>query len=61
MWVADGYTLLHSGRPLPSENDRAVRNEGVGIVLDAKATAAWKEAGERWEAVSYQIVTARRM
>ena len=39
VWVADGYTLLHSGRPLPSKNDRAVRNEGVGIVLDTKATA----------------------
>ena len=61
VWVADGYTLLHSGRPLPSENDRAVRNEGVGNVLDTKATAAWKEAGEKWEAVSSRVVTARLM
>ena len=34
VWNADGYTLLHSGRPLPEESDPQVRNEGVGILLD---------------------------
>ncbi len=58
VWAADGYTFLHSGR-LPSDDERSARNEGVGIALDEKATAAWKEAGEAWEAVCYRIVTAR--
>ena len=34
VWNADGYTLLHSGCPLPEESDPQVRNEGVGILLD---------------------------
>ena len=42
VWKAGGYTFLHSGRPLPGENDRATRNEGVGIAIDDKATSAWK-------------------
>ena len=44
VWPADGYTFLHSGRPLPSDQERAATNEGVGIALDKKATAAWKNA-----------------
>ena len=59
VWPADGYTFLHSGRPLPSDQERAARNEGVGIALDKKATAAWKNAGEVWEAVSSRVVMAR--
>ena len=59
VWSAEGYTFLHSGHPSPIVGDRGLRNEGVGIALDAKATAAWKEAGESWEAVSSRIVTAR--
>ena len=27
--AADGYTFLHSGRPLPNSGDIATRNEGV--------------------------------
>ena len=46
MWPAADYTFLQSGRPLPSDNERATRKEGVGIALDAKATAAWRDAGE---------------
>ena len=46
VWQAGGYTLLHSGRPVPSDDGPAVRNEGVGIMLYERATAAWKEAGE---------------
>ena len=59
VWPADGYTFLHSGRPLPSDQERAARNEGVGIALDKEATAAWKNAGEVWEAVSSRVVMAR--
>ena len=37
--------FLHSGRPLPGDQERASKNEGVGIALDEKATVAWKNAG----------------
>lgn len=59
VWNAGEYIFLHSGRPLPSANESAVRNEGVGIALDKVATEAWKSAGEVWEAVSSRIVMAR--
>ena len=42
----DGYTILHSGCPFPSAQERGTRNEGIGIALDKKAMAAWKNAGE---------------
>ena len=58
VWQADGHTFLHSGRPLPKDGE-PVRNEGVCILLDERATAAWKEAGEIWNAVSSRVVTAR--
>ena len=57
--AADGYTFLHSGRPLPESGDATSRNEGVGILLDERATAAWRQGGEAWEAVSSRIVVAR--
>ena len=57
--LADRYTFLHSGCPLPGDQERAIRNEGVGIALDEKATVAWKDAGEVWEAVSSRIISAR--
>ena len=59
IWQEEGYTLLHSGQPMPSDHENAIRREGVGIALDEKATAAWRAAGEAWEAVSSRIVTAR--
>lgn len=61
VWTAERYTYLHSGRPLCTEDERRMRNEfeGVGITLDAKATAAWKEAREFWRVVSSRIVTAK--
>ena len=37
----------------------AARNEGVGILLDGKAAAAWRQGGEVWKAVSSRIVMAR--
>ena len=29
--AANGYTLLHSGRPVPSSDDAVTRREGVGL------------------------------
>ena len=58
VWNVDGCTLLHSGRTLPGDGEPFIRNEGVGIVLDQHATAAWKNAGETWEAISSRLVTA---
>ena len=59
VWTAEGHTMLHCGRPLPEESAQQMRNEGVGILLDKDATAAWKDAGEIWEAVSSRVVMAR--
>ena len=59
IWQAGGYTHLHSGRPLAGDSEKAVRKEGVGILLDEKATNLWRAAGEAWEAVSSRIITAR--
>ena len=59
MYNVEGYTILHSGRPVPGDAQRVERNEGVGIVLDPQMTAAWRSAGEEWKAVSSRIVTAR--
>ena len=59
VWPSDGCTFLHSGHPLPGDQERASRNEGVGIALDKKATVAWKGAGEVWEAVSSRIISTR--
>ena len=51
VWPAvDGFTFLHSGRPLPGGDDVASRNEGVGILLDARAGEAWRQGGEVWKA-----------
>ena len=59
VWTASGYTFLHSGHPLPGNAEIATRREGVGIALDERATQAWKNAGEIWEAISSRIVVAR--
>ena len=59
VWEAGEHILLHSGRPLPQDDKRPARNEGVGIVLDMATTKAWKNAGKVWEAVSSRIVMAR--
>ena len=58
IYQVEGYTILHSGRPVPSESP-LIRNEGVGIVLDPVLTAAWREEGETWKAVSPRVVSAR--
>ena len=54
----EDYTILHLGRPVRDESP-LLRNEGVGIVLDPALTAAWREAGEVWKAVSPRATRAR--
>ena len=57
--AAERFMFLHSGKPLPASGEVAVRNEGEGILLDSKATVAWRDAREVWKAVSSRLVTAR--
>ena len=45
VYQVEGYTVLHSGRPVPVESPLR-RNEGVGIVLDPALAAAWRAAGK---------------
>ena len=59
VYNVEGYTILHSGRPIPTETQAAERGEGVGIVLDPHMTMAWRDAGETWRAVSSRVLTAR--
>ena len=58
-WEVDGYMFLHSGRRLPADGKVRVRGEEVGIMLDPLASAAWRESGEVWEAVSPRLIMAR--
>ena len=58
VYEVEGYTILHSGRPVPEESP-LLRNEGVGIVLNPAMTTAWREAGEEWKAVSSRVIKAR--
>ena len=41
LYDVEGFMILHSGRPLPDNDSPMMRNEGVGIVLNNKMTAAW--------------------
>ena len=50
VYGVDGYTILHSGCPVPAEGEKVQRNEGVG---------SWRDCGEVWKPVSSRIVTAR--
>ena len=53
VWPAiGGFAFLHSGKTLPVSTEKAVRKEGVGIMLDKKATTPWREAVEEWKAVT---------
>ena len=58
IYQVEGYTIIHSGQLVPSESP-LIRNEGVNIVLDPVLTAAWREAGETWKAVSLRVTEAR--
>ena len=62
VWPAtDGYTMLHSGRPVPCTGAVVARREGVGLVLDTRATAVWRAAGEVWKIVtcSSRVIISR--
>ena len=56
---AEGHTLLHSGRPLPSNSESIVLREDVEILLDERAMAALRAAGEAWEVVYTRLVTTQ--
>ena len=51
--------MLHSGKSIPGAGDVVARREGVGIVLDKRATAAWKLAGKLWKPVSSRVIMVR--
>ena len=40
VWPVGRYTFVHLGCPLLGDQERATRNEGVGIPLEEKATVA---------------------
>ena len=59
VYLVDGCTVVHSGRPVPAAGDVIQRGEGVGIVLDPVMSEAWRSAGEVWKVVSSRIVMLR--
>ena len=59
VYKVDGYVILHSGRHVPADGDKALRNEGVAIVLDPAMAENWKSSGGEWQAISSRIVSAR--
>ena len=56
--AVDRHIMLHSGRSVPQDGVTVVRREGVGIVLNPRAAADWKAAGEVWKAVSSRLIMA---
>ena len=51
---------MHSDRPIPNDDaDGIARREGVSILMNKRATATWRPAGEDWRAVSSRLVVAR--
>ena len=59
VWPACGGTFVHSGCPLPVDDESGQRGKGVGIYFNNEMTRAWKRAGETWSAASSRIVSAR--
>ena len=57
--MVDGYTVVHSGRPVPAAGDVAQHGEGAGILLDPILPETWRIGGEVWNPVSSHIVTLR--
>ena len=57
MWpTTGGYTLLHSGRSTSSDDTDGIVREGVGILMNKRATASWMAAGKEWSAVSSRLM-----
>ena len=42
VYEVDGFVMVHSGRSLPTGDDPALRNEGVGIVMSSAVATAWR-------------------
>ena len=61
MWYATGgYILLRSCRSIPNDDgDGIARREGVSILMNRRAAAAWRAPGEEWQAVSSRLVITR--
>ena len=59
VYEVDGFVMVHSGRPVPTGDDPALRNEGVGIVMSSTVATAWRSSGECWRAISSRIVYAQ--
>ena len=59
IYEVDGFVMVHSGRTLPTGDDPALRNEGVGIVMSSAVAMAWRNSGGCWRAVSSRIVCAQ--
>ena len=57
VYEVDGFVLVHSGRPIPADEEPVQRNAGVGILLNPTMAAAWRDSGECWRAVSFRIVS----
>ena len=44
-YLVDGYTVVHSGRPIPVANVSILHGEGVGFILDPMMMMAWRRLG----------------
>ena len=38
--------MVHSGQPVPGENDLAIKNEEIRIIVSPSLAAAWKNSKE---------------
>ena len=43
-YLADGCTVVHSGRPVPAAGDVVQHGEDVGFVHDPVMSGAWRNA-----------------
>ena len=60
VYSVEGHVILHSGRQVPADGNKTLRNKGVAvIVLDPTVAENWKSSGGEWQAVSSRIVSAR--
>jgi len=59
VYLVDGCTVVHSGRPVPVAGDVIQCGEGVGIILNPVISEVWKNSGEIWNVVSSCIVSLR--
>ena len=48
VYEVDGFVMVHSGMPLPTGDDPALRNE---IMMNPVVAAPWRDSGECWKAL----------